>query len=155
MAYVIVVCAVENSWWWTEELSETGRVLFQNKFEILVHLVGFIIRIYHDARSPERQIHAGRTRKIPGYSNRWKVTGQIKTRGSLEDTFLDCLNSFHLQCVNQNQKYISNHQMRCNIYDVFIHTVPNNIFRPVIRPPSERFSYYKNTTVVNCAIITP
>ena len=27
----------------------------KNKFEILVHLVGFIIRIYHDARSPERQ----------------------------------------------------------------------------------------------------
>jgi len=22
-----------NSWWWTEELSETCRVLFQNKFE--------------------------------------------------------------------------------------------------------------------------
>jgi len=22
-----------------------------------VHLVGFIVRIYHDARSPERQIH--------------------------------------------------------------------------------------------------
>jgi len=29
---------------------------FENKFEKLVHLVGFIIRIYHDARSPERQI---------------------------------------------------------------------------------------------------
>ena len=28
----------------------------KNKFEILVHLVGFIIRIYQDARSPERQI---------------------------------------------------------------------------------------------------
>ena len=28
----------------------------QNKFEKLVHLVGFIIRIYHDAPSPERQI---------------------------------------------------------------------------------------------------
>ena len=26
----------------------------QNKFEKLVHLVGFIIRIFHDARSPER-----------------------------------------------------------------------------------------------------
>jgi len=26
------------------------------KFEKLVHLVGFIIRIYHDARSPEPQI---------------------------------------------------------------------------------------------------
>ena len=28
----------------------------KNKFEKLVRLVGFIIRIYHDARSPERQI---------------------------------------------------------------------------------------------------
>jgi len=28
----------------------------KNKFEKLVHLVGFIIRLYHDARSPERQI---------------------------------------------------------------------------------------------------
>ena len=27
----------------------------KNKFEKLVHLVGFIIRIYHDARSPEGQ----------------------------------------------------------------------------------------------------
>jgi len=30
---------------------------FKNKFEKLVHLVGFIIRIYHDARSPEHQIY--------------------------------------------------------------------------------------------------
>jgi len=28
----------------------------KTKFEKLVHLVGFIIRIYQDARSPERQI---------------------------------------------------------------------------------------------------
>ena len=28
----------------------------KNTFEKLVHLVGFIIRIYHDARSPERQM---------------------------------------------------------------------------------------------------
>ena len=27
----------------------------KNKIEKLVHLVGFIIRIYHDARSPELQ----------------------------------------------------------------------------------------------------
>jgi hypothetical protein len=39
----------------TEELSKTCRVVLQNKFEKLLHLVGFIIRIYHDARSPERQ----------------------------------------------------------------------------------------------------
>ena len=28
----------------------------KNKFEKLVRLVGFILEIYHDARSPERQI---------------------------------------------------------------------------------------------------
>ena len=38
------VCTVKKSWWWTEELSETCRVSFQNKFEKLVYLVGFIIR---------------------------------------------------------------------------------------------------------------
>jgi len=27
----------------------------KNKFEKLVHLVGFIVRMYHDARSPECQ----------------------------------------------------------------------------------------------------
>jgi hypothetical protein len=42
----IAVCTVNNSWWWTEELSETCRVSSQNKFEKLVHLVGFIIRNY-------------------------------------------------------------------------------------------------------------
>ena len=29
MTYTIAVCTVKNSWWWTEELSETRRVLFQ------------------------------------------------------------------------------------------------------------------------------
>jgi len=28
MTYNIAVCTVKNSWWWTEELSETCRVLF-------------------------------------------------------------------------------------------------------------------------------
>ena len=44
MTYTIAVCTVKNSWWWTEELSETCRVSFQNKFENLLLLVGFIIR---------------------------------------------------------------------------------------------------------------
>ena len=56
MTYTVAVCTMKNSWWWTEELSETCRFYSKNKFEKLVHLVGFIIRIYHDARSPERQI---------------------------------------------------------------------------------------------------
>ena len=47
MTYTSAVCTVKNSWWWTEELPEICRGLFQNKFEILVHLVGFIIREVH------------------------------------------------------------------------------------------------------------
>jgi len=39
-------------------MMDRGTVEFysKNKFEKLVHLFGFIVRIYHDARSPERQI---------------------------------------------------------------------------------------------------
>jgi hypothetical protein len=33
-----------NSWWWTDELSETCRVSWQNKFVKLVHLFGFITK---------------------------------------------------------------------------------------------------------------
>jgi len=33
-----------NSWWWTNELSETCRVSWQNKFVKFMHLVGFIIK---------------------------------------------------------------------------------------------------------------
>jgi len=29
MTHTIAACTVRNSWWWTEELSETCRVLFQ------------------------------------------------------------------------------------------------------------------------------
>jgi len=55
--YDIYHCCVysEKPWWWTKEWSETCRVSFQNKFEKLVYLVGFIIRIYHDTRSHERK----------------------------------------------------------------------------------------------------
>jgi len=40
-------------------MEHPDRVEFysKNKFEKFVHPVGFIIRIYHDARSPECQIH--------------------------------------------------------------------------------------------------
>jgi len=43
--YTTAVCTVLDCWWWTQELSETRRVLFQKKkIEKLVHLVGFVIR---------------------------------------------------------------------------------------------------------------
>ena len=45
MTYNIAVCTVKIFWWWTEELSKTCRVSFQNKFEKLVHLFCSIIRI--------------------------------------------------------------------------------------------------------------
>jgi len=33
-----------NSWWWTDELSETWRVSWQNKFMKFMPLVGFITK---------------------------------------------------------------------------------------------------------------
>jgi hypothetical protein len=44
IVYTIAEFTVNNSWWWTEELSETCRVSFQNKFQKLVRLVGFITK---------------------------------------------------------------------------------------------------------------
>jgi hypothetical protein len=44
MTYIIAVCTVINSWWWTEELSETCRVSSPQKFEILLHLFSCIVR---------------------------------------------------------------------------------------------------------------
>jgi len=59
--YVFIPCIVLCVQW---KISDDGQkkcpkhVEFysKNKFEKLVYLFGFIIRIYHDARSPERQI---------------------------------------------------------------------------------------------------
>jgi len=56
--YVIQVCCV-----YSKKIPDDGQRNCQkhvefyskNKFEKLVHLVGFIIRIYHDARSSELQ----------------------------------------------------------------------------------------------------
>ena len=38
MTHTIAVCTVLNSWWWTEELSETRRVLFQSCSQQLTEL---------------------------------------------------------------------------------------------------------------------
>jgi hypothetical protein len=38
-----------NSWWWTDKLSETCRVSWQNKFVKLLHLFGFITKKFHGA----------------------------------------------------------------------------------------------------------
>jgi hypothetical protein len=44
----VAVCKALNSWRWTERLSETCRVLTQNKYiERLVHLVGLLWKSKH------------------------------------------------------------------------------------------------------------
>jgi len=53
---VLVSMCIGVSVWLVGVVSVWQASASKNKFEKLVHLVGFIIRIYHDARSPERQI---------------------------------------------------------------------------------------------------
>ena len=58
MTYTIAVCTVKTADDGQRDCPKHVEFYSKNKFEKLVHLVGFIIRIYHDARSPERQIIA-------------------------------------------------------------------------------------------------
>ena len=57
MTYSIAVCTVKKSLN-DGQMNCLKRVecYCKKKFEKLVHLVGFIMRIYHDARTLERQI---------------------------------------------------------------------------------------------------
>ena len=47
------MCTVKNSCDGQGNCPKHKEFYSKNKFEKLVHLVGCIIRIYHDARSPE------------------------------------------------------------------------------------------------------
>jgi len=53
MTYTIAVCTVKTP---DDEQRKNVEFYFKNKFEKLVHIVGFIIIIYHDAQSPAHQI---------------------------------------------------------------------------------------------------
>ena len=57
ITYTTAVCTVKSSLWWSRSCPKHVEFYSKNKFEKLVYLVGFIIWIYHDARSPERQKH--------------------------------------------------------------------------------------------------
>jgi len=58
MTYTIAMCTVrkKNPNDGQRNCPKHVEIYSKNKFEKLVRLVGFIIRIYHDAWSPERQI---------------------------------------------------------------------------------------------------
>ena len=55
MTYTIAVCAVKTTDDGQRNCPKYLEFYSKNKFEKLVHLVGFITRLYHDARSPECQ----------------------------------------------------------------------------------------------------
>jgi hypothetical protein len=70
MVYVIQVCCVYNEKLLTMDRGTVPKhVKFysKNKFEKLVHLVGFIIRIYHDERSPECQLQISSVLRFSGH----------------------------------------------------------------------------------------
>jgi len=56
MTYTIAVCTVKTSYDGQRNCLKHVEFYSKKKFEKLVHLVGFIIRIYDDARSPERHL---------------------------------------------------------------------------------------------------
>jgi len=67
------------------------------KFKKLVHLIGFIIRLFHDARSPERQILLFRltnTKISKGTSHRWlkviRIDDKLKLSCPLNKQNLEC-----------------------------------------------------------------
>jgi len=55
MTYTIAVCTVKTHDVGQRNCPKHVEFYSKIKFEKLVQLVGFVIRIYHDARSPERQ----------------------------------------------------------------------------------------------------
>jgi hypothetical protein len=82
----VAVCAVWNSWWWTERPSETCRVSTQNKWIWETDATGwFTIEIYCDARIYERQIYLS---YILIYSVRHLVDVQINGKRRQQRTKL-------------------------------------------------------------------
>ena len=63
-----------NSWWWTDELSETCRFSWQNKFVKLVHLVGFITNKFITMHG-HMNVKKNRSR-----TRQWAANGEIVFR---------------------------------------------------------------------------
>jgi hypothetical protein len=52
--YLVLCIKCWDSWWWTVDLSETCRVIYQNKLEKQCISLAFIIRAFHDINSFSR-----------------------------------------------------------------------------------------------------
>ena len=57
LTYTIAVCTVKTPDVGQRNCPKYVEFYSKNKFEKLVHPVSFVMRIYHNARSSERQIH--------------------------------------------------------------------------------------------------
>ena len=67
--YTIAVCTVKKTDDGQRNSSKHAEFCSKNVFEKLVNLVGFIIRIYNDARSTERQIGINAVRNTCACAN--------------------------------------------------------------------------------------
>jgi len=77
-----------NCWWWPDELSETCRVSWQNKFVKLVHLVGFITKKFvtmhgHMSRCTVTCYDARSHVTMHGHMLRCTVTWTYKSKGDV------------------------------------------------------------------------
>ena len=54
--YHLLWMQYQDCWWWTVYLSETCRILYQNKVEKYCMLLASVVSAYHDAQSAESQI---------------------------------------------------------------------------------------------------
>ena len=81
----------------------------RNKFERLVHLVCFIIRIYHDARSHERQIHSEQFANVRNPAKFTRSHFTIKLNSTLVSlcapvksvtSHTHCISTSHLNLLN-------------------------------------------------------
>ena len=78
----------------------------KNKSEKLVHLVGFIIRIYHDARSPERQNNKHLCmNSMNSFYLRHKACNRVKDKYSNLDKPLEWRNTDNGYRTHKMQKY--------------------------------------------------
>jgi len=73
----------KNSWWWTDELSETCKVSCQNKFVKLVHLVGFITKKFVTMHGHTNVKNAQTVTELKGMSEvvwNWKLRCTTNSR---------------------------------------------------------------------------
>jgi len=64
MFQTVAVCTVKNSRWWKRNCPKHVDFYFKNKFEKLVHLVGFIIRIKEGCILDDKTWNKGLTKQV-------------------------------------------------------------------------------------------